>query len=66
MNSIDSNAKFMDFMKAAGEDNTANRCRVLEFHRRKAVYMIKDAGMLLSNEYGNAEYLSKRMKTLQN
>jgi aspartate kinase len=63
---IDSNAKFMDFMKAAGEDNTAKLVAgYLNSIGEKAVYMNpKDAGMLLSNEYGNARVLKQTYENL--
>lgn len=51
--------KFMDAMKAAGEDNCA-KLVAAEFNRRgiEARYLSpKDAGMLLSDEFGNAQLL---------
>ncbi|HPZ53410.1 MAG TPA: aspartate kinase, partial [Clostridia bacterium] len=63
---VDSDAKFIDLMKAAGEDNTAKLvAKYFNFIREKAVYMNpKDAGMLLSNDYGNARVLKKTYDNL--
>ena len=58
--------KFMDLMKAAGEDNTAKLvaeylCSLSE----KAIYMNpQEAGMLLSDEYGNARVLPETYNNL--
>ncbi|HOA30786.1 MAG TPA: aspartate kinase [Clostridia bacterium] len=63
---VDSDAKFIDLMKAAGEDNTAKLvAKYFNFIGEKAVYMNpKDAGMLLSNDYGNARVLKKTYDNL--
>lgn len=62
----DSAEKFMDRMKAAGEDNAA---RLLAFYLSsigvKARYVNpKDAGLFLSDEYGNARVLPQSYKNL--
>lgn len=61
-----SNAKFMDLMKAAGEDNSAKL--VAEYLKSigvNATYVNpKDAGMVLSNEYGNARVLPETYENL--
>ena len=57
--STDNKGKFMDCMKAAGEDNSARV--TAEYLRSKGIeaYYInpKDAGLLLSDEFGNARVL---------
>ncbi len=58
--------KFMDRMKAAGEDNAA---RLVAYYLNsrgvKAQYLNpKDAGLFLSDEYGNARVLSQSFKNL--
>jgi len=62
----DSDEKFMDRMKAAGEDNSA---RLVAHSFRKigvrAHYVNpKDAGLFLSDEYGNARVLPQSFKNL--
>ena len=62
----DSSEKFMDRMKAAGEDNAA---RLVAFYLKsqgiKAQYLNpKDAGLFLSDEYGNARVLPQSFKNL--
>ncbi|NMA67620.1 MAG: aspartate kinase, partial [Clostridiaceae bacterium] len=62
----DSSEKFMDRMKAAGEDNAA---RLVAFYLKSigvnAQYMNpKDAGLFLSDEYGNARVLPQSYKNL--
>jgi len=62
----DSEEKFMDRMKAAGEDNAA---RLVAYYLtslgKKARYMNpKDAGLFLSDEYGNARVLPNSYKNL--
>lgn len=58
--------KFMDSLKAAGEDNCAKL--VAEYLRSRSVearYVNpKDAGMLLSDEYGNARVLPESYEKL--
>ncbi len=58
---------FLDLMKAAGEDNTAKL--VAEYIKtlgREARYINpKDAGLLLSSEYGNAHVLPQSFKNLR-
>ncbi len=58
--------KFMDRMKAAGEDNAARLVAdYLKSTGVKAVYMNpKDAGLFLSDEYGNARVLPQSYKNL--
>lgn len=62
----DTDAKFMDRMKAAGEDNAARL--VAQYLRKtghKAHYVNpKDAGLFLSDEYGNARVLPQSFKNL--
>lgn len=62
----DSEEKFMDRMKAAGEDNAARL--VANYLRKighKAHYVNpKDAGLYLSDEYGNARVLPQSFKNL--
>ena len=62
----DSDAKFMDRMKAAGEDNAA---RLVASYLRKTGHHghyvnPKDAGLFLSDEYGNARVLPQSFKNL--
>jgi len=62
----DSPEKFMDRMKAAGEDNAA---RLTACYLRKLGYNAqylnpKDAGLFLSDEYGNARVLPQSFKNL--
>lgn len=62
----DSPEKFMDRMKAAGEDNAA---RLVAFYMKSqginAQYLNpKDAGLFLSDEYGNARVLPQSFKNL--
>lgn len=56
---IDDNDKFMDLMKAAGEDNCAKLvARYLKETGHEARYVSpKEAGLLLSDEFGNARVL---------
>ncbi len=61
-----SSEKFMDRMKAAGEDNAA---RLVAYYLKsqgiQADYMNpKDAGLFLSDEYGNARVLPQSFKNL--
>lgn len=62
----DSDAKFMDRMKAAGEDNAA---RLVASYLRKIGHNghyvnPRDAGLFLSDEYGNARVLPQSFKNL--
>ncbi len=62
----DSDEKFMDRMKAAGEDNAA---RLVAHYLRKTGHKAhyvnpKDAGLFLSDEYGNARVLPQSYKNL--
>ena len=61
-----SQAKFMDRMKAAGEDNAARLiASYLQSLGVKATYLNpKDAGLFLSDEYGNARVLPQSYKNL--
>lgn len=59
-------ARYMDAMKASGEDNSA-RLVAAEFVKRgkKARYLDpKDAGLLMTDEYGNAQLLPESYKNL--
>lgn len=63
----DSEEKFMDRMKAAGEDNAA---RLVASYLKSIGYPAqylnpKDAGLFLSDEYGNARVLPQSMKNLK-
>ncbi len=63
---FDSDAKFMDRMKAAGEDNAA---RLVSQYLRKTGHRAhyvnpKDVGLFLSDEYGNARVLPQSFKNL--
>ncbi|NLL68165.1 MAG: aspartate kinase [Clostridiaceae bacterium] len=64
--SYNSAEKFMDRMKAAGEDNAARLvANYMESQGITAQYMNpKDAGLFLSDEYGNARVLSQSFKNL--
>ncbi|NLV62976.1 MAG: aspartate kinase, partial [Clostridiaceae bacterium] len=62
----DNREKFIDRMKAAGEDNCA---RLVAKYLRSIGYEAKyinpkDAGFILSDEYGNARVLPQSMKNL--
>ncbi len=61
-----SQAKFMDRMKAAGEDNAARLiANYLQSQGICACYLNpKDAGLFLSDEYGNARVLPQSYKNL--
>ena len=61
-----SQAKFMDRMKAAGEDNAARLiASYLQSLGVNATYLNpKDAGLFLSDEYGNARVLPQSYKNL--
>lgn len=65
---VTNNAKFMDLLKAAGEDNSAKI--VAEYLKSKgyeASYINpKDAGLLLSDEFGNARVLPESYDNLKN
>ncbi len=63
---FDNNEKFIDRMKAAGEDNSARLvARYLKSIGCNAKYVNpKDAGLLLSDEYGNARVLPQSFKML--
>jgi len=62
----DSPEKFMDRMKAAGEDNAARLTACyLRSQGINAQYLnTKDAGLFLSDEYGNARVLPQSFKNL--
>lgn len=64
--SYDSPEKFMDRMKAAGEDNAARLIAgYLKSLGVNAQYLNpKDAGLFLSDEYGNARVLPQSFKNL--
>ncbi len=59
-------AKFLDSMKAAGEDNCAKLFAAVLCHRGvKARYLSpRDGGLLLSDEHGNARILPESYKNL--
>ena len=64
--SYTSTEKFMDCMKAAGEDNAA---RLIAYYMNSqgipAKYMNpKEAGLFLNDEYGNARVLPQSFKNL--
>jgi aspartate kinase len=63
----DTEEKFMDRMKAAGEDNAARLVACyLKTEGYKAQYVNpKDIGLFLSDEYGNARVLPQSIKNLQ-
>ncbi len=58
--------KFLDLMKAAGEDNSAKLfAKYMQSTGENAEYINpKDAGMILSGEYGNARVLPKSYENL--
>lgn len=63
----DSEEKLMDRMKAAGEDNAA---RLMASYLKSIGYQAqylnpKDAGLFLSDEYGNARVLPQSIKNLK-
>lgn len=63
----DSDEKLMDRMKAAGEDNAA---RLVATYLKSIGYQAqylnpKDAGLFLSDEYGNARVLPQSIKNLK-
>lgn len=62
----DNDKKFMDLMKAAGEDNSAKLVAgYLKSTGINAAYINpKDAGMILSDEYGNARVLESSYEQL--
>lgn len=66
--SIDDSDLYMDTMKAGGEDNSARLiAQVLEAQGEEAHYVNpKDAGMLLSDEPGNAQVLPEAYTHLRN
>jgi len=59
--------KFLDVMKAAGEDNCARLVAgYLQYLGINAHYINpKDAGLILSNEFGNAQVLPESYKNLK-
>ncbi len=59
-------ARFMDLLKAAGEDNNAKLgAAVFKKHGLDAYYVSpKDAGLLLTDEHGNALVLDESYKNL--
>ena len=61
-----SDAQFMDLMKAAGEDNSAKLVAAYLVSIGEAAQYInpKDAGMILSKEYGNARVLPHSYESL--
>ena len=64
---LNSNEKLMDCMKAAGEDNSA---KIVASYLKSIGYNAKyinpkDAGLFLSDEYGNARVLPQSMKNLK-
>ncbi len=62
-----SDKRFIDLMKAAGEDNNAKLVAAyLNKIGHKATYVNPgEAGMILSNEYGNAKILNKSFDLLK-
>lgn len=63
---FENNEKFIDRMKAAGEDNSARLvAKYLKSQGYHAQYINpKDAGLFLSDEYGNARVLPQSFKNL--
>ena len=63
---FDSPEKFMDRMKAAGEDNSARliACYMKSLGLNAQYLNPKDAGLFLSDEYGNARVLPQSFKNL--
>lgn len=63
---FDNKEKFVDRMKAAGEDNSARLvAKYLQTRGYDAKYINpKDAGLFLSDEYGNARVLPQSFKNL--
>ena len=63
---FDNNDKFIDRMKAAGEDNSARLvASYLKMTGFNACYINpKDAGLFLSDEYGNARVLPQSFRNL--
>jgi len=63
---FDTAEKFMDRMKAAGEDNAARllACYLNKTGVRARYLNPKDAGLFLSDEYGNARVLPQSYKNL--
>ncbi|HHV97706.1 MAG TPA: aspartate kinase [Clostridiaceae bacterium] len=61
------NEKFIDLMKAAGEDNCAKLvASYLQSQGVKATYVNpKDAGLILSSEFGNAQVLPESYENLK-
>ena len=59
--------KFMDSMKAAGEDNCAKLVAAYLQQRGVEAHYInpKDAGLLLSDEFGNAQVLPQSYENLK-
>ncbi|MGI6776913.1 MAG: aspartate kinase [Acetivibrionales bacterium] len=59
--------EFMDSIKAAGEDNCARliNCYLTNLGKQSKYINPKDAGLLLSNEYGNARVLPESYKNLK-
>lgn len=64
---MDNPGRFMDSIKAAGEDNCAKLvAKYLTSIGANALYLNpKDAGMLLTDEYGNAQVLNETYKNLE-
>ena len=65
--SVDNKGKFMDLLKAAGEDNTAKLvASYLTAKGFKATYINpKAAGLFLSDEFGNARVLPESYENLK-
>ena len=67
LNRVPDNAQFLDTMKASGEDNNAKLIALAFKHLDiPARYLCPgDAGLLLSNDFGNAKVLTKSYKNLE-
>lgn len=63
---FDSDEKFMDRMKAAGEDNAARLVASFLKHEGHHAHYVnpREAGLYLSDEYGNARVLPQSFKNL--
>ena len=67
LNRVPDYAQFIDTMKASGEDNNAKLIAVAFKHLDiPARYLCPgDAGLILSNDFGNAKVLTKSYKNLE-
>jgi aspartate kinase len=65
---VGNRAKFIDLLKAAGEDNCARLVAAYFNATGVEAYYVnpKDAGLLLSNQFGNAQVLPQSYENLKN